>query len=66
MGALLYLNTPQKYTSAYALKLFADSAFTDYGATFAMSAISLVPILLIFFFFQKNLVEGISMQGIKG
>ena len=66
MGSLLYLNTPQKYTAAYALKLFADAAYTDYGATFAMSVISLVPILTLFFFFQKNLVEGISMQGIKG
>ena len=66
MGSLLYLNKPQYYTSAYALKLFADASFTDYGATFAMSTISLIPILTIFFFFQKNLVEGISIQGLKG
>ena len=54
------------YTSAYALKLFSDSAGTDFGATFAMSVLSLVPILIIFFFFQKQLVEGISTQGLKG
>ena len=66
MGSLLYLNTPTKYTVAYALKLFSDTSFTDYGATFAMSVLSMVPILIIFFLFQKNLVEGISMQGIKG
>ena len=66
MGSLLYLNTPQKYTAAYALKLFADSSFVDFGATFAMSTLSLLPILLIFFLFQRNLVEGISTQGIKG
>lgn len=66
MGSLLYLNTPQKYTAAYALKLFSDSAFSDYGATFAMSTISLIPILVIFFFFQQSLVEGISIQGLKG
>lgn len=66
MGSLLYLNTPQKYTAAYALKLFCDNQAADYGATFAMSVLSLIPILMLFFFFQKNLVEGISMQGIKG
>ena len=66
MGSLLYLNTPTKYTVAYALKLFSDTSFTDYGATFAMSVLSMVPILIIFFLFQRNLVEGISMQGIKG
>ena len=31
-----------------------------------MSALSLAPILIIFFFFQKQLVEGISTQGLKG
>lgn len=66
MGSLLYLNSPSMYTSAYALKLFSDSAGTDFGATFAMSVLSLVPILIIFFFFQKQLVEGISIQGLKG
>lgn len=66
MGALLYLNKPSYYTVAYALKMFNDSSMSDYGATFAMSAVSLVPILTLFFFFQKNLVEGISIQGLKG
>lgn len=66
MGALLYLNKPNMYTLAYALKMFNDSSQTDFGATFAMSALSLAPILIIFFFFQKQLVEGISTQGLKG
>lgn len=66
MGSLLYLNSPRTYTVAYALKLFSDSAGTDFGATFAMSVLSLVPILVLFFFFQRQLVEGISIQGLKG
>ena len=66
MGSLLYLNSPTMYTSSYALKLFTDSAGTDFGATFAMSVYSLVPILVIFFFFERQLVEGISTQGLKG
>lgn len=66
MGALLYLNKPQLYTVAYALKLFSDASYTDFGATFAMSVLSLIPILILFFFFQRQLVEGISTQGLKG
>ena len=66
MGPLLYLNGPGQYTVAYALKLFNDSAGNDYGATFAMSVLSLVPVLVLFFLFQKQLVEGISLQGLKG
>ena len=66
MGALLYLSSPKQYTVAYALKLFNDSSGNDYGATFAMSTISLIPVLILFFLFQKQLVEGIGIQGLKG
>ena len=65
-GSLLYLNKPSRYTVALALKLFSDASYTDFGATFAMSVLSLVPILILFFLFQQQLVEGISTQGIKG
>ena len=65
MGPLLYLNGPDQYTVAYALKLFNDSAGNDYGATFAMAVLSLLPVLILFFIFQKQLVEGISIQGLK-
>jgi len=66
MSALLYLNKPEMYTAAYALKLYVDISLTDYGAAFAMATISLIPILILFVIFQKNLVEGISTQGLKG
>ena len=67
MGPLLYLNGPDQYTVSYALKMFNDSlGESDFGATFAMSVLSLIPILIIFFVFQKQLVEGISTEGLKG
>jgi multiple sugar transport system permease protein len=33
---------------------------------FAMSMVSLLPVILVFFLFQKHIVEGISSSGIKG
>lgn len=67
MGPLIYLNKPQTYTVSIAIKLFADaSSTTDYGAMFAMSTLSLVPVFLIFLFFNKYLVDGISTSGLKG
>lgn len=67
MGPLLYLSRPQSYTASIAIKLFADSAsVTDFGAMFAMSTLSLVPVFLIFLFFNKYLVEGIGTSGLKG
>jgi multiple sugar transport system permease protein len=66
-GPLVYLSTPQSYTVSIALKLFADSSSrTDYGAMFAMSTLSLIPVFLIFLFFNKYLTEGISTSGLKG
>lgn len=67
MGPLLYLNGPRNYTAEYALKMFNDSTSTsNYGATFAMSILTLVPMIILFFAFQKELVEGIATDGIKG
>ena len=67
MGPLLYLSRPQSYTVSLAIKMFADSASTtDYGAMFAMSTLSLIPVFLIFLFFNRYLVEGIGTSGLKG
>lgn len=66
MGALLYLNKPSMYPVSYALKLFSDENGTNYGPMFAMSVASLIPVLTLFFIFQKSLVEGISTTGVKG
>lgn len=66
-GPLVYLSQPKSYTVSIALKLFADAtSTTDYGAMFAMSTLSLIPVFLIFLFFNKYLTEGISTSGIKG
>jgi multiple sugar transport system permease protein len=66
-GPLVYLSQPTSYTVSIALKLFADStSITDYGAMFAMSTLSLMPVFLIFLFFNRYLTEGISTSGLKG
>lgn len=67
MGPLLYLGKPSTYTVAQAIKLFADTASkTDYGAMFAMSTLSLIPVFTIFLIFNRHLVEGIGTSGLKG
>ncbi len=67
LGALLFLKDPMQYPVSYALKMFADpTAGSDYGALFAMSTLSIIPIFLIFVTMQKYLVEGIASTGIKG
>ena len=67
MGPLLYLSRPKSYTASIAIKLFADAAsVTDYGAMFAMSTLSLIPVFLIFLVFNRYLVQGVGTSGLKG
>lgn len=66
MGPLIYLNRPRTYTVSIAIKLFADAgSSTTYASMFAMSTLSLLPVFLIFLFFNKYLVQGISTSGLK-
>jgi multiple sugar transport system permease protein len=67
LNPLIYLNDPKLYTISVALRAYADPAgATDWGAIFAMSALSLVPVFAIFILFQRYLVEGISTTGLRG
>lgn len=67
LSALLYVNKSSKYPVSLALKLFCDpGSSSDYGAMFAMASLSILPSVLIFIFFQRYLVEGISTSGLKG
>lgn len=64
---LIYLNNPKLYTISLALRASADpNSVTNWGAIFAMSVLSLIPVLGIFIAFQRYLVQGISTTGIKG
>ncbi|TDQ42380.1 carbohydrate ABC transporter permease [Aureibacillus halotolerans] len=66
LGPLLYLNKPSLYTVSMALKMFLDNeSLSNWGAMFAMSVVSLIPVILIFFLFQRYIVEGISTSGLK-
>lgn len=64
---VIYLRESLMYTVTLALRTFIDpSSISNYGAMFAMSTISIIPILIMFIFFQKQLIEGVAMSGIKG
>ena len=64
---LLYLSTENRYTVALGLRQFLDaSGQSAWGPMFAMTTLSLVPVFLVFLFFQRRLVEGIATTGLKG
>lgn len=65
-GALIYLNKPNLYPAAFALTLFEDDISASYGPTLAMGFVTLIPIIILFAFFQRQLVDGIATTGLKG
>jgi multiple sugar transport system permease protein len=67
LAPLIYLTNPNLYTISVALRNFSDpGGITNWGALFAMLSLSLLPVFLIFVFFQRYLVEGIATTGLKG
>ncbi len=67
LDPLIYLSNPQRFTIPLGLRLFLDSsAAVAWGGMFAMSVVSIIPSLVIFFLGQRHFVEGISTTGLKG
>ena len=65
-GSLIYLTSPENFTVPLALKSFLDTqGSSDWGAMFAMSVVSLIPLFLVFLFGQRFLIKGFATTGIK-
>ena len=63
---LIYLTDPVAYTVPVALRSFLDAtAGSNWGAMFAMSVVTLIPLFLVFLFGQRFLVKGIATTGGK-
>lgn len=63
---LIFLTDPEKYTVPIALRSFLDSTGqSSWGAMFAMSIVSLIPLFVVFLVGQKYLVKGIATTGLK-
>ena len=66
LGPLVYLNDMKDYTVPLALRSFISSdGVSQYGPMFAMSILSILPILLFFIIFQRLIIRGIAMSGLK-
>jgi multiple sugar transport system permease protein len=66
LSPLLYLTDRENFTVPVALNAFIDSTgATAWGAMFAMSVLSLIPLFVVFLIAQKQLVQGIATTGLK-
>jgi multiple sugar transport system permease protein len=66
LGPLVYLTDVEDYTVPLALRMFISTdGASQYGPMFAMSILSILPILLFFIVFQRLIIRGIAMSGLK-
>jgi ABC-type glycerol-3-phosphate transport system permease component len=70
-GPLIYLNDAEKFTLAIALDYFRRSTFSTVSTNttnyvMAASLLSILPMLVLYFAAQKQLLGGIASVGLKG
>ncbi|ACQ82139.1 binding-protein-dependent transport systems inner membrane component [Beutenbergia cavernae DSM 12333] len=63
---LIYVSDPKLLTVPLALRTFLDaSGQSQWGEMFAMSIVTLVPVLVVFVVFQRRIIDGIAHSGMK-
>ncbi|KIL40750.1 sugar ABC transporter ATP-binding protein [Gordoniibacillus kamchatkensis] len=63
---LIFLRSESLFTLQLGIRKFADVNGEFYSLIMAAAVSAIVPLLLIFIIGQKNVIEGISMGGVKG
>ncbi len=67
MGPLIYINSTRKFPASLGLRLFMDAETGfQWNRVLALSVITILPSLIVFFMAQDEFVEGISAGAVKG
>jgi ABC-type glycerol-3-phosphate transport system permease component len=65
-GPLIFINSADLQTLPVALALFQGEFFTQLNLLMAAAAISVIPVLVLFFAAQRYFIQGVTMDGLKG
>jgi multiple sugar transport system permease protein len=66
LGPLIIISNPELYTLPLGLTTFVLPNRSAWHLIMAGSVLATVPLIIIFFVFQRQFVRGISLSGIKG
>lgn len=66
LGPLIYINETKKFTVSIGLRLSQSQQSSKMPETMAMSVLSLIPTLIVFFIAQRYFIQGIVITGVKG
>ncbi len=64
--ASVLLNTNSHFTIPLATAFFKEEFSMDYGAVLRAVVMILIPQLIFFYIFQRRIIEGMTMTGLKG
>ena len=63
---LIVIQKPELRTLPVGVALFSGEAGTQWGLIMAASSLAVVPVLIVFAVFQKQIIEGLVLTGLKG
>ncbi|GJM74406.1 sn-glycerol-3-phosphate transport system permease protein UgpE [Paenibacillus macerans] len=63
---LLVLTDPDQMPLPLAFQYFRTETQMDWGATMAIAALSMVPVLVLYLAAQRHIVDGFAQSGLKG
>jgi multiple sugar transport system permease protein len=64
-GPLIFISSPELYTLPLGLGLFVVQNRTVWNLVVAGSVVATIPMIIIFFMFQRYFVRGIALSGLK-
>ncbi|MCX7920036.1 MAG: carbohydrate ABC transporter permease [bacterium] len=65
LAPLVFLDSVDQYTLPVGIALFQTSYYAEYGLTLSACVLGTIPTLIAFLLFQKYIIQGISLSGIK-
>ncbi len=66
MAPMLYLESKSNLTVQLGLSYFKTQYSMQYGLTMAATVCSIIPIIIVYIFAQKYIIDGIAHSGLKG
>jgi multiple sugar transport system permease protein len=66
VGALLVMSDTEMFTAPLVLRSLQGTGQTPWGAISAGSAITVLPLLVLFVFYSRRLIEGLTAGAVKG
>ena len=65
LAPMIYISKKNKMTLSLGLQQFLNEFTVDWTMLMAAATIFVLPVVILFFVFQKNFVEGVATSGIK-